>query len=618
MDHFNATVKDGKLVKTRRGLQVSRQKFNGLSFVNTSPHDTSSGPDASGATGVPGPAQHEIRFVEEGSESQSEGIHRKDADHLECSDTSQGTTKRRPRPSRRGKSPARSKAGTPPHPSPPPPFQERSFQLDHTAASRDVLHIGSNSDTRTPIPGPPLLSEEDWSLFERYFHHIRRSMYPYEDLLTYNPARAPDFHAMVTADVAALHCVLMCGSIIEAVSSQAEPKELAYHISKICAILNQKLNQDHAADAVTLHCIATLASAGCYVGRLDHWHLHMSGLGKVLDLNGGLAGLPPWLLAEIHRVDLKGSTALASSPCFPFTQQYSSISTTILPLDVREQTANSISALLIPLHIHPEVITTLNSLTTFASAIHQARQSPDPPTLDPHAFTEQWQAITHALLSKPTPLRDDTQHSNPYYQPPPPSDNNNNKYMSTHRLLPSSIPILPTATTTSSGVGVVVGLEPALRITALLYLKELLPDFPRNLGGYAVLLALLRYHLEEVMVWLRQPDDGVVLLRGPECRRVVASVCLVGDTVSRIADGNEGRRHALTTADDDDDDGGECYPREVFRDCLREVVGLEDVDDDGLDEGDLRVLFDLGMVCRGGEEGEGWDGWAALRAIVRG
>jgi hypothetical protein len=38
-----------------------------------------------------------------------------------------------------------------------------------------------------------------------------------------------------------------------------------------------------------------------YAGRLDHWHLHMSGLKKVLDLNGGMTGLPPWLLAEMYK-----------------------------------------------------------------------------------------------------------------------------------------------------------------------------------------------------------------------------------------------------------------------------------------------------------------------------
>jgi hypothetical protein len=268
MDHFNATVKDGKLVKTRRGLQVSRQKFNGLSFVNSSPHDTGVGPGPSGATGAPGAAQHEIKFVEEGSESQNEGALWKDVEHPESSGAAQGT-KRRRRPARRGKSPATPGAGTASRPSP-APFEERSFQLGRPAASRDMLQINPALDSPAAIGTPggarsepeSPLSDEDWALFSRHFDSSTRSMYPYEDMLTYNPARGADFHVMVAGDMAALHCVLMCGSIAEALSTKTEPKNLAYYISKTCAILNQKLSQQHAADAVTLHCIAKLACVG--------------------------------------------------------------------------------------------------------------------------------------------------------------------------------------------------------------------------------------------------------------------------------------------------------------------------------------------------------------------
>lgn len=258
MDHFNATVKDGKLVKTRRGLQVSRQKFNGLSFVNSSPHDDTE-PNPSGATGAPSPVQAEIRFIEEGSESGRETprAHGKDAE--------QQGTKRRRRAARRGKSPATSRAGTPSQSSP-APFGEQILQFNPSAADGDMLRTDPSLYTRTSAgdmsdPDFPL-SVDDWASFERHFNSIPRSIYPYEDMLTYNPARGPDFYAMVSGDVAAVHCVLMCGSITEAVRSQSEPADLAYHISNICAILNQKLNQDHAADAVTLHCIATLAWVG--------------------------------------------------------------------------------------------------------------------------------------------------------------------------------------------------------------------------------------------------------------------------------------------------------------------------------------------------------------------
>ncbi len=280
MDHFNATVKDGKLVKTRRGLQVSRQKFNGLSFVNASPQDDTPGPGPSGAAGAPSSAQHEIRFVEEGSESLYEGLHRKDPEHQEASDASQGTRRRR-RTARRGKSPAVSLATTPSRPSPSTtPFEERAFQLGQPAANPHTRRASSNLSSPsagTPEPDSPLRDEE-WALFERYFDYTPRSMYPSEDILTYNPVRGPDFNTMVTGDMAAMHCVLMCGSITEGIESQTEPIDLAYHISTICAILNRKLSKHRTAEPVTLHCIATLARVGVCV---------------VLSLSGGMTAA--WL-----------------------------------------------------------------------------------------------------------------------------------------------------------------------------------------------------------------------------------------------------------------------------------------------------------------------------------
>lgn len=65
----------------------------------------------------------------------------------------------------------------------------------------------------------------------------------------------------------------MCGAIAEAVlnrqhhlasESETEPRGFAYHISKICAILNKKLDgsEGGGVDAITLHCIAMLAWMG--------------------------------------------------------------------------------------------------------------------------------------------------------------------------------------------------------------------------------------------------------------------------------------------------------------------------------------------------------------------
>ncbi|KAJ4304051.1 hypothetical protein N0V88_001660 [Collariella sp. IMI 366227] len=495
MDHFNATVKDGRLVKTRRGLQISRQKHNGLSFVNTSPQDAGSGPAPSSTAEGSRLPQHEIKFVQEGSPALKDTFeaYKHDAEHVEASDTSQGT-KRRRRVARRGKSPA-SRTGTSPHPSP-APFEEHIFQIKQPSKGRDAPRHNSPlggpaaekpAAASTPDPDNSI-SSEDWSLFKRYIDTIPRGLYPYEDILTHNPARAPEFYSMATGDVAALHCVLMCGSIMEGIGSGTKPKNLAYHISTICAILNQKLGQDRPVDAVTLHCIATLAWMGCYVGRLDHWHLHMKGLQKVLDLNGGLRGMPPWLSAEIHKADLKGAATLASAPYLSFVRSYSS-ATTILQPETRQQAARSLSSLLDPLNINPEVIAALSSFSALASSIRLARESPGTVAYDPHAFTEEWLFILHALLTWPGPLRlinpDDPASINLYTTGSP--DNTNSCPASPTEGFTAHHRLIPSAQLNPASLGPGGHLEPALRIAALLYLKELLPDYPQNVGGPAPL-----------------------------------------------------------------------------------------------------------------------------------
>ncbi|GAB1320127.1 hypothetical protein MFIFM68171_10337 [Madurella fahalii] len=679
MDHFNATVKDGKLVNTRRGLQVSKQKHNGLSFVNAYPQDAPPRP-SSPAHRSPKPSQRQPGVTETDGETARGAsiVQREDAGHLEFSfvpHTVQG-----PRRRRRGtqkEQPLASSRGN------------LSPRLASTSAEDGTTQpslVGENANTlqRGPSPAGSVtslsasvtgeadtqLSEANWKLFDRHFAHLPRNMYPYEDILSFNPVREGDFYAVVTGDIAALHCVLMCGTITEAViNSEKDPNDFAYHISKICSLLNQRLSHNYAADVVTLHCIATLAWMGCYVGRLDHWHMHMKGLQKVLDVNGGLAGLPPWLLTGMYKADLKGATALASSPYLPFTRRYYSSVSTVLPPDARSQAFNSIYALLDPLHIDPQVIDALSSLSLFASAVRLARHFAGSITFDPHAFTDEWLAITHALLTRPGPLRETPAglENDPYSKTAgcsatsadEDSGSHTQNHIAAHRLRPSA-----SVTPSPSGPP---GVEPALRIAALLFLKELLPDWPRNLGGYAVLVGLLRQHLHDIMriyggnvpppPWqavyrssncptasatrttphppghdsLRDPLSSASVAaantsnppepaeaRPPTLKPTILLLALIGDLASRQGNANE---HRISKE--------EQYPRAIYRTLLRDVAGLADAADvDRLeDETDLALvgLFPLvvgGLDSIGGGGDVGWDlddnGRGLLKRIITG
>ncbi|GAB1319481.1 hypothetical protein MFIFM68171_09691 [Madurella fahalii] len=624
MDHFNATVKDGKLVNTRRGLQISKQKHNGLSFVNAYPQDAPPRP-SSPAHGGPKPSQCQPGATETDGEAArgASNVQREEAGHLEFSfvpHTVQGPKRRRrggqkeqPLASPRGNLSPRLASNS---------AEDGTTQLslvgeDVNTHQREPSLGGSATSPSASVNGEAdaTLSEANRKLFDRHFAHLPRNMYPYEDILSFNPVRKGDFYAVITGDIAALHCVLMCGAVTEAIiNPETDPNGVAYHISKMCALLNRKLSHNYAADVVTLHCIATLAWMGCYVDRLDHWHMHMRGLQKALDVNGGLAGLPPWLLAEIYKADLKGATALASGPYLSFTRHYYSSIPAVLPPDVRSQAFNSISTLLNPLHVDPEVVDALSSLSLFASAVRLARHSAGSITFDPHTFTDEWLAITHALLTRPGPLRETSPglENDPYSSTPCSSATSADEdpgsitqnYIAAHRLRP-----LVSITPSPSGPP---GVEPALRIAALLFLKELLPDWPRNLGGYAVLLGLLRQHLHEIMRLHRGNAPP------PTLKPTILLLALVGDLASRQGNANE---HPTTKE--------EQYPRAICRALLRDVAGLAEVADvDRLeDETDLALVTLFPLVVggsdsvRGGDD-VGWDlddnGRDSLRKIIVG
>ena len=259
MYHFNATVgKDGKLVNTKRGLQVSKHKFNGLSFVNSSACDPATDDSGSRATesrqgGTRTPRQ-EATFV------------------LEAPQEKKPRRRRAPKGTRSTSS-GRSSATASRSPSFESPQSESVFPSathiqDEPPSLTDVVleHLLSQG------PSPHLL-DEDWELCRRYFPYAPLRAYPYEDILTHNPSRSPEIYCSFSNDMPRLDCVvlltIMSGSIIETVlSSEVDSRGYAYHVSRSCASLNRKLDQASVVDATTLACIAAIASIGVSVQHI--------------------------------------------------------------------------------------------------------------------------------------------------------------------------------------------------------------------------------------------------------------------------------------------------------------------------------------------------------------
>ncbi|KAK4216640.1 hypothetical protein QBC37DRAFT_370737 [Rhypophila decipiens] len=678
MDHFNSTIRDGELVSTRRGLQVSRQKFNGISFVNAYPQSSgSTSGSGSGPTTSPDqsrPAQRQFKFVE--AESSSGANTPRSQRHDSNSPTVSGLSAEtcHTKKTRKRLSPRDQPSTT----SPAPSSRRSSHASSNTSSVGEGLKNATSGTERvaSQTPGaswwpshePPMkMSKDNWSLFHRYFATLPSKIYPFEDILAYNPATGSEFYEMHANDEVAVQIVLMCGSIATAiVDEEINPKGLAYYISIICAMLNRKLNQSKAVDHVTLLCIAALAASACYVGRLDHWHMHMRGLQKALDVNGGLSGLPAWLLNKIHLTDLEGSTALACGPYLEYTRTSEPVSNILAPA-LRNRICSSLSNLLGPLRIDSTVIDALSSLSLFSASVKLARSSSGAVTLEPHAFTAEWLAVKHLLVTQPRPLRDQMAATakpslfNPFKVPGTDTPTTSNAiiagegdlYIGSHRLQPG-VPVIP------AELGPGGPLEPALRIACLLYQKELLPNWPRNLGGYAVLLKLLNEHMRSLETILA--DSGgigyhqsraqkIPNTRGkrsgkgaigknssrdnssaspsstyPEAaapstpasaslKPVLLWLCVVSDMISRIADQNECRRRRQNRDDqdtkendddddDDDDDADKCYPRAIYRDIFQEIVGIrteQHVDEVLANEEEDLAMFDLldpGLIYR--------------------
>ncbi|CAK7228022.1 hypothetical protein SBRCBS47491_006763 [Sporothrix bragantina] len=498
----------------------------------------------------------------------------------------------------------------------------------------------------------PQLNKFEQRLFHQFFQLIPRKLYPFEDLLQYNPTRSSEFYWMVVQDRAAVRCVLLCGAMFRAVLGGSNTsEELAQEVSNVCRIVNQQLalhqkeqkraeregsssstsddegndkmqlthpfsssspslspsppaspnstgssgfrRRRHAIPEMTLECITTLALMGGSTGRYDHWHLHMQALSKMVDLNGGrrfLTTVRPALLFKMRKTDLKGAMALAIRPYLPFDARlFPNISDSVL-LDVTRQDVRAAADSLFAdpvCGLAPAVATTLGSLCVFVQAVQLAAdlaKTAAPLPLDPYCFCEELYWLQYHLVSQPGPLRQDVapqdaaaahnaetaalKHPEPSQVrtarearpntllPVDTSRLQTESYVRNHRAPLAALYLIPAAPIAPSTF-----LEPAMRICSILYLKEFFPDFPRNLGGYAILLHILRSHLGSGSASDLYALSHTALLTNTHARALLLWICLVGDTVSRLANGNEERSIP-----------GEQYDRRVFRDRLVDLV----------------------------------------------
>ncbi|KAI8315023.1 hypothetical protein K4K59_002011 [Colletotrichum sp. SAR11_240] len=228
MDHFNATVHNGNLVSTRRGLQVSKSKHQGTQFINTSAASGSSHEEPT-ASDPSRPLDQKYKFLSQPKEPRRSVSKRGNSSHNSSDDEKYRVRKAR----------ASKKA------------QEPGFVME-TSAQQGTVEAAIYDDTwripRSPIPWLASwmgnLSEREKCLVQLYLKLAPTKMYPCEQILEYNPVRGSAFIERIKSSETSLNAVLMTACYAEMfLQGEWSSPELLYHVSKVrTRIVNEMSN----------------------------------------------------------------------------------------------------------------------------------------------------------------------------------------------------------------------------------------------------------------------------------------------------------------------------------------------------------------------------------------
>ncbi|KAF5516433.1 hypothetical protein CGCS363_v001403 [Colletotrichum siamense] len=597
MDHFNATVHNGNLVSTRRGLQVSRSKHQGTQFINTSAASGSSHEEPT-ASDPSRPLDQKYKFLSQPKEPRRSVSKRGNSSHNSSDDEKYRVRKAR----------ASKKA------------QEPGFVME-TSAQQGTVEAAIFDDTwripRSPIPWLASwmgnLSEREKCLVQLYLKLAPTKMYPCEQILEYNPVRGSAFIERIKSSETSLNAVLMTACYAE-MFSQGEwsSPELLYHVSKVCSLVNDRLSDrtKRDFDQGMLECVAQLAITGWNVGRYDHWKVHMQGLKHMIELEGGMKREWNYLLNMIRRqvtlADVKGAVYLGLLPYLDYPRFFNA-TTDALPDHVRTRIVNEMSNILYQCGLQSYLINAMISTALFAGVLRLAFASPNREVLlNPEAFIEEWLWCEYQLVLYGGALREDCLNDSlgELDELTVAADLGNSEAVAAAmvRSLYTTKPVPSPAENL---------LEPVLRTAAIVYLETIVPDEPRNPMVYSVPLNLLSASVHKLTQKLQERqsreaddgegdfDDGLPSMEA--LRPVMIWACLVGSVMSKLCEMD------LVTM-------GILFDRGYYGQCLSLVIGPEPEHVDRLTEKDLalcKLLDARGLRIRQQDER------ALLRALLR-
>ncbi|KAH7313382.1 hypothetical protein B0I35DRAFT_480071 [Stachybotrys elegans] len=559
MDHFNATVHNGALVSTRRGLHVSKTRHHGTRFVNTfaAPTSASNAPSRSDSRGsadsveaAARPQGHKFKFVAKPGEktrgstrgrpraSPASKASTPRSGSESCEDGAPGTASSRasssaamaPGPSANalGDSPRSMGAAT-----------EHSYSMSPVTSYYTKEWKDANTGQETPemVSGPVNLqlntaprqhfTYEDLSSLHSH-HHLRDSPYA---------ARAP-------SDMVDMQPVFM-GSILGqgAKGDERHPESsLSVNVEKPYSSVDDGMYDEGSQDEpAMLESLASMALVELFVGRYDNWHSHMKNLRYLINRSGGLKLSWGHILSKIRKADVKGAAYTGTTPYLDFTRFFRPISDILSP-----ETKNSLSVrvqrLLQLCRVSQENMESVRALVYFAQATKIESHAPVGSYLfDPNAYIEEYTWVEQRLVRCPRPLRDEIFGSEDPYAPKQRLQNLDIGMLqpfagsSFHsQLSPGhSIPTAPPPNV----------LDSVIRIASILYIEELLPE-PYTVEPYSFLFSMLNQQIRTINSRLRErksflSDSGYGLDGLPQLqflRPVMIWVCMVAYAVAKVAE----------------------------------------------------------------------------------
>ncbi|KAK8075779.1 hypothetical protein PG997_010442 [Apiospora hydei] len=287
--------------------------------------------------------------------------------------------------------------------------------------------------------------------------------------------------------------------------------------------LNSGSGRDEFSTWSMLIAVFSLALASLMTGIDDDWEVHMHGLKAILDVVGGMSALgraSAKVLSEFRMMDIEGSIAAGKAPMLPFSRIYDA-------LDLQLPTSLSdlvfVQTQLEECYVDTGTIRTITSSYALIKGSHHAKQfsssgEPFVARCKPEELMEEFASIQYELMCHPDPL-----------------------FFRRHCCHPEDAGAQGNGIAEISFAPTLVALHKAVRIGALLYVRQLMVETPYAKRSYVRLLTELMGHLGTILRYLRQtlpqmcPEEGYATRRNEHfqqdirrsARPIIAWLCVL-------------------------------------------------------------------------------------------